>query len=295
MLDFVNTADEIREAFEPYYEATILDEEINPNLIYDTRKLMRDFGLYSDGDIEKFLKLFLKKGKQNESDLGKMASLLKPVVDKFKALEEEKRFEYKKTIRNFVKWYSYITQISRMFDKQLHEEFTFCQYLEKLLPRAADNINVDLEDKLKLEFYKLEKEFKGSISLVATQEKQTLINPKTLRTSGRIEQRETLDTIIVRINDKYNGIFTDADIVIVEVIYDTVFKSENRLKAYALKNDETVFTQSIFPEVFQRAAQECYMNSVGGFSKLFEDKAYYQIVMEAIAREAYRELRTRKY
>lgn len=43
-MEFVNIADEIKEAFEPYYEAKILDEEINPNLIYDTRKLIRDFG-----------------------------------------------------------------------------------------------------------------------------------------------------------------------------------------------------------------------------------------------------------
>lgn len=294
VLDFANTADEIREAFEPYYEATILDEEINPNLIYDTRKLIRDFGLYNDEDIDKFLRIFLKKGKQTASDLGKMTSLLKPIVDRYKALEEEKRFDYKKTIRNFVKWYSYITQISRMFDKQLHEEFTFCQYLEKLLPRATDSKDVNLEDKLMLEFYKLEKEFKGAILPAPTEEAQTLVNPKTLKTSGKAEQDELLDTIIVRINDKYNGIFTEADRVIVEVIYENVLKTESRLMAYAKKNEEAVFTQSIFPEIFQKVAQECYMGSMEAFSKLFEDKAFYQTVMEAISREAYKDLRNRK-
>lgn len=295
VLDFVNTADEIKEAFEPYYEATILDEEINPNLIYDTRKLIRDFGLYNDEDIEKFLKIFLKKGNQTNADLGKMTSLLKPIVDRYKALDEDKRFDYKKTIRNFVKWYSYITQISRMFDKQLHEEFTFCQYLEKLLPPATNAKDVDLEDKLKLEFYKLEQQFKGSISLAPTEETQTLVNPKTLKTSGRgTDEDELLDTIIVRINDKYNGIFTDADKVIVETIYHNVLKTESRLKAYAKKNDEAVFRQSIFPEIFQKVAQECYMQSMGAFSKLFEDKVFYDTVMESISREAYKDLRNRK-
>ena len=32
VLDFVNTADEIRESFEPYYQATILSEEASPNI-----------------------------------------------------------------------------------------------------------------------------------------------------------------------------------------------------------------------------------------------------------------------
>lgn len=295
ILDFVNTADEIKEAFEPYYEATILDEEINPNLIYDTRKLIRDFGLYNDEDISKFLKIFTKKGKQTSADLGKMTSLLKPIVDRYKALSEDKRFEYKKTIRNFVKWYSYITQISRMFDKPLHEEFTFCQYLEKLLPRATNGKDVDLEDKLKLEFYKLEQSFKGDISLSPTEETQTLTNPKTLKTGKKgVEQDELLDTIITKINDRFKGIFTDGDRVIVETIYNKCVKGNSKLKSYAKKNDEEVFNQSIFPEIFQKVTQECYMESMKAFSKLFEDKNFYQSVMEEIAKEAYKDLRNKK-
>lgn len=295
VLDFVNTADEIREAFEPYYEATILDEEINPNLIYDTRKLIRDFGLYNDEDIEKFLKIFLKKGKQTAADLGKMTSLLKPIVDRYKDLPEDKRFEYKKTIRNFVKWYSYITQISRMYDKKLHEEYTFCQYLEKLLPRATNDRDVNLEDKLKLEFYKLEQSFKGDIALTPTEETKTLENVKTLKTGGKsVEQDELLDTIITKINDRFKGIFTDGDKVIVETIYHKCVKDNKKLQMQAKKNDEEVFNQSIFPEIFQKVTQECYMESMKAFSKLFEDKTFYQSVMEEIAKEAYKDLRNRK-
>ena len=39
VLDFVNTAEEIKEAFEPYFECTELDQEIYVNLIYDTLQL----------------------------------------------------------------------------------------------------------------------------------------------------------------------------------------------------------------------------------------------------------------
>ena len=294
VLDFVNTADEIKEAFQPYYECTELDEEINPNLIYDTRKLIRDFGLYNDEDIATFLKLFAKKEKQTASDLGKLTSLFKPIISKYNDLPEDKRFDYKKTVRNFVKWYSYITQISRMFDKGLHEEFTFCQYLVKLLPRATSK-DVDLDDKLRLEFYKLEKEFKGNITLNPTQEDKTLVNVKKLKTGGTGKDEDVLlDLIITNINSKFGGIFTDADKVLVEIIYDKSVRTNKRLAAYAKKNDEAVFTQSIFPEVFKKVAQECYMESMDAFSKLFEDKVFYTTVMDAISREAYKDLRNRK-
>lgn len=294
VLDFVNTADEIKEAFQPYYECTELDEEINPNLIYDTRKLIRDFGLYNDEDIATFLKLFFKKDKQTASDLGKLTSLFKPIINRYNDLPEDKRFDYKKIVRNFVKWYSYITQISRMFDKGLHEEFTFCQYLAKLLPRATSK-DVDLNDKLRLEFYKLEKEFKGEITLNPTQEDKTLVNVKKLKTGGSGKDQDVLlDLIITNINEKFGGVFTDADRVLVEIIYDKSVRTNKHLAAYAKKNNEAIFTQSIFPEVFKKVAQECYMESMDAFSKLFEDKVFYTIVMDAISREAYKNLRSKK-
>ena len=294
ILDFVNTAEEIKEAFQPYYECTELDEEINPNLIYDTRKLIHDFGLYNEEDISTFLTLFLKKEKQTSSDLGKLTSLFKPIINRYKELPEDKRFDYKKIVRNFVKWYSYITQMNRMFDRGLHEEFTFCQYLVKLLPRATSK-NVDLEDKLRLEFYKLEKEFKGAITLNPTQEDKMLVNVKQLKTSGTVKEQDVLlDLIITNINDRFHGVFTDADRVLVEIIYDKSVRTNKRLAAYAKKNDEAVFTQSIFPEVFKKVTQECYMESMDAFSKLFEDKAFYTTVMDAISKEAYKDLRNRK-
>ena len=287
VLDFVNTAEDIKAAFEPYYECTELDEEVDINMIYDTRRLIRAEELYTDDDIDKFLKIFLKKGKQTEKDLGKMTSLLKPIVDRYKQLDEDGRFKFKKLVRNFNKWYSYITQISRIFDKSLQKEYTFTQYLEKMLPPAFDHKSVDLEDKLKLEFYKLSEEFHGDISLNPTQETKTLHNPKSLDTVGKVSQEdELLETIIAKINDKFKGIFTDADRVIVETLYNKA-KENSKLQMQASKNDEEVFTKSIFPEVFKQVAQDCYMEQMNSFAKLFEDKSFYETVMATLAQQTY--------
>lgn len=294
ILDFVNTKEEIEEAFKPYYESTILDKEINVNLIYDTRTLLRNYKLYNDDDIEKFVKIYYKKEKQNATDLGKMTSLLKPIVDRYSTLDEEKRFEFKKTVRNFNKWYSYIIQISRMFDKDLHKEYVFTAYLEKLLPRIAET-DIDLEGKLKLEFYKLEQTFKGDITLNPTIEDETLVNITTINVDGKLEDEDDLlENILKKINDRFKGIFTEADRVIVETIYRKCVKGNKKLSQYAKKNDAEIFEQSIFPEIFKKIAQECYSESVTSFSKLFEDKNFYQSVMEEIAREAYKDLRNSK-
>ena len=292
ILDFVNTKEEIEEAFKPYYESTVLDEEINVNLIYDTKVVMRDFRLYNDEDIEKFIKIFSKRAKQTEKDLGKLTSVFKPIIKRYIDLDEETRYEFKKTVKNFNKWYSYITQISRMFDMELHKEYTFTQYLAKVLPRAYDEKDVDLEGKLKLEFYKLEETFKGSISLNPTTEDKTLENVKSLDIAGKaMDEDDLLENIINKVNEKYQGKFTDGDKVIVETIYNKCVKGNKKLKNYAKKNDEEVFNKSIFPEIFNKVAQDCYMEQVSAFSKLFEDKTFYSSIMEAIGKEAYKDLR----
>lgn len=220
ILDFVNTAEDIQKAFEPYYEATYLDEEINVNMIYDTRQLLRQKGIYDENDIQDFLEIFLKK-EQTENDLGKLTSLLKPVISRYEAMSEEDRFEVKKTVKNFNKWYSYITQISRMFDKSLQEEYTYTQYLEKMLPPVIDIRNVDLEDKLKLEYYKIQEDFHGDISLSPAEDTQTLANPKSLKTAGFLSDEDSLlEEIIEKINKRFDGIFSDSDKVIVETLYN---------------------------------------------------------------------------
>ena len=290
VLDFVNTADEIRDAFLPYYTETSLDEELNVDLIYKTQSQLRDYRLYNDDDIEKFVKINFKSGKQNATDLGKMTSLLKPIVNRYMDLNEDDRYKFLRTIRNFNKWYSYIIQITRMFDKDLHKEYSFTSYLQKLLPRnkAAD---VDLEGKLKLEFYKLEETFKGDITLNPSIEDTELVNVKDIDAGDKKEEDELLENIIRKINERFEGKFTEGDRVIVETIYNKCLKDNAKLKKQAKNNDSEVFEKTIFPKVFDKVAQECYMEQMKAFSKLFEDKEFYISVMKSIAKEAYKDLR----
>lgn len=56
VLDFVNAQEDILAAFQPFYQETTLQEEVNVDLIYQTQKELRGFGIYSDIDIEAFAK-----------------------------------------------------------------------------------------------------------------------------------------------------------------------------------------------------------------------------------------------
>lgn len=295
ILDFVNTADEIEEAFKPYYEATILNESININLIYDTQILLRDKRLYNEEDIEKFIEIYYKEGEQTATDLGKLTSLIRPVIERYLELTEEDQFAFRKDLRNFNKWYAYVIQIARMYDTDLHKEYVFTSYLQKLLPKP-ETISLDLEDQLKLEFYKLEQSFKGDITLNPTTEDKT-VEFGEIDTSGSPKDDEDfLDEIISRINEKYQGDFEDGDRVVIDHIYKEATQGvvKENLANYAINNDSEVFKKSIFPEDFENIAFKLYKENNArdnAFKKLFKDKEFYDAAMSAVGEMLYKDLR----
>jgi type I restriction enzyme, R subunit len=178
-----------------------------------------------------------------------------------------------------------------MFDKELHEEYIFTSYLIKFIPKNKSD-QVSIEDKIKLEYYKLEETFKGEIVLKKGSD-HVLKNPEKIDTWIKPpEEEDTLENIIQRVNERFEGKFTESDRVIVERIYKRAVKDNEKLRKFARNNDEEIFNKSIFPDVFEKVAQELYIEQMNAYSKLFEDRSFYNAVLDAVAKEAYKELRS---
>ena len=58
VLDFANEADEIKAAFEPYYETTLLSEATDPNLLYEIQTRLAAFPVYTEADVDAFAKVY---------------------------------------------------------------------------------------------------------------------------------------------------------------------------------------------------------------------------------------------
>lgn len=284
IIDFANKAEDIKDAFQPYYEETTLDQAVDVNLIYESQTKLRNFRLYDDSDIEKFIDIYKKD--QSDTDLGAITSLLKPVVDGYQKLPDEDRFVFKKTVRNFCKWYSYITTVTRMFDRDLEEEYIFCQFLDKLLPNINGEEMADIEDKLSLDYFKLKKTFEGDIKLEESAGDSELKNSKKVDVKPRDENDKELNEILSSINDQYNGILTEDDKVVITTLAAKV-KEQTDLQTFAENNDKQVYVQSIFPDFFSKIAQQCYMQQMDAFKKLFENKEFYEAIMRTLGKESF--------
>lgn len=286
VLDFVNKAEDIREAFQPFYQETFLEQEVNTDLIYKTQKELRSFAVYSDADVEAFAKEYFRSTKQDKNAVGRMSSVLKPVADRYNQKTQAERYQFRRLLRSLVKWYGYVSQVARMFDEELHKENVFCAYLLKLLP--PDEVSpLDLEGKLQLEYYKLQKTFAGVIEL---EHAKGVYEPVTQKGALGHDPKEPLDEIILKINEKFKGEFTNADRVLLTALHDRLL-ADPKLAKLARSSDPQIFTESIFPKAFDTAAQDSYLEAQDTFSSLFEDTSKYKAIMSALAEWLYGEFR----
>lgn len=284
ILDFVNTAEDIQEAFQPFYQETSLSQEVNVDLIYKLQKELQDYNLYSANDIEAFCKIYYSGKKQDNTTMGKMTSALKPVQDRYNKLQSDDRYNFRRQIRSYIKWYGYISQVCRMFDAEMQKEYAFCSYLLNLLPKESVQM-FDLEGALRLEFYKLEDTFKGAIAL---QDESVAYEPASGKGKAVPEQKEPLEEVIQKINELFAGDFTDADRVMLYALHDRL-KDDAKLRKVARTSDPQVFAESIFPKTFDEVAQDSYVEQTEAFTSLFQNKSKYKAIMSALASMLYRE------
>ncbi len=284
VLDFVNTAEDIQEAFQPFYQETSLSQEVNTDLIYKLQKELRGYNIYSDSDIEAFSSIYYSTKKQDSTMLGKMTSALKPVADRYNGITTSDRYNFRRQVRSFVKWYGYISQICRMFDVPMQKEYVFCSYLLRLLPAEPVKM-IDLEGALRLEFYKLEQTFKGDIALTDT---AGVYEPAGGKGKATPEPKEPLEEVINKINELFAGNFTDADRVLIYALHDKL-KDDKKLKKIARTSDAQVFSESIFPKTFDEVAQDSYVEQTEAFTSLFQNKSKYKAIMSALAGMLYKE------
>ena len=289
IIDFINTKEDILKAFQPFYKETLLSEEINTDLIYKAQKMLRAFKIYDDLDIEKVSKIYFDEAKRKANKIqAAITNALLPIQQKYNALNEEQRYQFRRLCRSFVKWYGYITQIVRMFDKQMHNEYIFCSYLVKVIP-ADPMMPFDLGDRVKLEYYNLEKTYEGSISLL--NEENGVYEPAKLKKPVKMtETFSPLEQVIDKINQQYIGNFTDGDKVVISTLHEKL-KNNKKLRKAAKTDGRQIFEKNIFPQLFEDAAQEAYIESTETYTKLFEDAGKYRAIMNALAQAIFDEIR----
>jgi type I restriction enzyme, R subunit len=210
ILDFYNTEDGIKMAFEPYYQTTILSGESDPNKLHDIKDQLDNFAVYTDFAVHKFTTDLL-----NGVEVEKLHALIDTVVENIKKLPHEQIDEFKAKAKLFTKFYAFKSQIIT-FDEPIFEQLhQFLKVLNKKIigeGSQEDTLSQDVLDSVDFDSYRNQKiKSNARISLSESDELDPV--PSTSTGQKSESEKDILDNIVGEFNTRFGTDFSDEDTV----------------------------------------------------------------------------------
>lgn len=204
ILDFFNTVEYVKTAFDPFYTATSLSEETDINVLHELKDALDDVGVYEWYEVEDFVARYFK----NED-----TQSLSPIIDKAAnrftdelELENEEKVDFKIKSKQFVKIYGQMASIMPYEIVVWEKLFWFLKFL---IPKLkVDDPNANEIDKLlesvDLSSYGLQRvKLNHSIQLDDSETELDPQNPNPRSMHDIENEKDPLDEIIRTFNERW--------------------------------------------------------------------------------------------
>lgn len=286
VLDFANTEEEILAAFQPYYERTSLSDVTDPNKLYDLKSQIEEYQVVWPNEVEAFSRAFFKpQSQRTRQDHGALNSAIDPAVDRFRALaDDEKKEDFKNTLKVFVRTYAFLAQIMPFSDVELEKFYAYGRHLLNKLPRRNQSEIYRLQDEVALEYYRLQKIKEGKIEL----QKNTDAPLHPLSGAGDREEKDIeakLSEIIEILNQRFGTEFTEADRYFFSQIEEELVQDESlsqQARNNSIDNFKYGFADAFLNKLIERmdANQEI-------FGRIMDDEEFGSLVSDWMLKKVY--------
>jgi len=268
VVDFVNDAAEILEAFKAYYTTATLTTTTDPNLIFDLRAKLDSAGHYDDFEVNRVVAVEVGSGSTSAKQSALFAAL-EPVADrllrKHKAGQEALRAAqdahdeagaqsaqnamdaltlFKGDMATFVRLYTFLSQIFDYGNTEIEKRAIFYKNLIRLLQFGRERESADLSA-LMLTHHTLKN--RGTQPMSLTSGASPTLDPITETGSGSVQAKEKarLLEIIEKVNDLFDGELTAEDklVYVNNVIKGKLLESKT-LQLQAKNNSKEQFANS---------------------------------------------------
>ncbi|MGD0992141.1 MAG: type I restriction endonuclease subunit R [Gemmatimonadales bacterium] len=208
VLDFMNDADTIREAFSDYYRTTILAEETDPNKLHDLKGALDGYQIYTPGQIDLLAELYL-----GGADRDRLDPILDACVATYKEqLDEDGQVDFKGKAKAFLRTYGFLASILPYTNAEWEKLSIFLNFLVPKLPAPIDeDLSKGILEAIDMDSYRVEKRAAVKIQLP---DQDAEIEPLPESGGGRspVPELDRLSNILKTFNDLFGNIpWTDAD------------------------------------------------------------------------------------
>lgn len=287
VLDFVNTYEEITNAFAPFFTTTLLSNSVTPTAIYDLEAQIDAYAVLDPDDIERANEL-LYKPNISSKDKQKLTFYFKRSKNMIEQYDLLKQHEIVGNMRHFVRFYEFLLQVSCFEDVDLHKKYNFITYLLSYINIKHPGGGFNLDGKIKAtNFVQKKAEEHTQSTLVA----KPVVKLPTAESFGLTEAKEErLSQIIAEINSR-TGKAYDNDVAVKAMlqIRDILMKS-GRLRTSAKNNTVQDFEFSYFDDIDDALIEGLEQNQ-DFFSLLLSNDEIKRQVLGIFTEEIYKSLR----
>ena len=208
VLDFMNEADTIQEAFADYYRTTILSEETDPNKLHDLKMALDGYEVYRPEQVERLASLCLGGADRDQLD-----PILDACVAEYKSrLDEDGQVDFKGKAKAFVRTYGFLASILPYTNAEWETLSIFLNFLVPKLPAPVEeDLSKGILEAIDMDSYRVEKQAAMKLQLP---DEDGEIGPIPASGGGRMPEPELdlLSNILNAFNDQFGSIqWTDAD------------------------------------------------------------------------------------
>jgi len=289
VLDFVNEPEEILAAFQPYYEQTLIGEQVEARQLYEIQAKLDAQQIYYRTEVEEFARVFYKpRRQQTPGDHARMNACLDPAVGRFKELDEEVQEEFRKTLVAYRNLYAFLSQIIPFQDSDLEKLYAYIRFLLKKLPRPDQGPIYDFDNEVALKYYRLQKISDGSIALEVGKE-ETISGPTSVGTGVARGDEIELSKLIDILNERFGTDFKPGDQLFFESIREDAVADAN-LRQAAHAN-----TMENFGYVFRKALEGLFIDRMEQneeiTAKYLNEEQFRNAVSRHLLKEVYDQIR----
>jgi len=145
ILDFYNTKEGIKDAFDPFYTTTTLSEATDVNILHQLKNTLLSFGVFDMGEVNDFMELYI-----HGEEADKWAPILDTCAQRFNSeieWAENGKADFKMKCKQFVRVYSKVAAIMEFEMLDWEKLFWFLRYLIPSLHIDKPGV-VDMKDLL---------------------------------------------------------------------------------------------------------------------------------------------------
>ena len=204
VMDFVNSTDEIKNSFNPYYETTILGEATDPQKLFDLQNNLDNYQVYTQEQVVEFSDKIIAN-----VPIDQLHIILDAAANVYYNLPDIKsQDDFRSKCKSYVRLYVFLAQIVSFSNPYLERLYIFLKNLQNKIQIKDEDLAQGILDNIDMDSYRLQKE--GESTLALNQGKE-LMPSQEVRSKVADPEMEYLSNIVKAFNDRFGTQFTNED------------------------------------------------------------------------------------